>query len=100
MKYVADMEAKGGTDYMLRIDNQVKKVRLHLIIAFFIGDGKSADILCGCFGGYSSVGRISRACDCPQAGCSNTSRECVFLLRKKMEDTYKKSMSSNADTAK
>jgi hypothetical protein len=100
MKSVADMEAKGGTDFMLRIGNQVKKVRLHVIVAFFIGDGKSGDMLCGRFGGYTSVGRISRACDCPQDGCSNTSRECVFLLRKKMEETYQKSLSSDGDTAK
>ena len=34
------MEEKRGIDYMLRIGNQVKKVRLHVIVAFFIGDGK------------------------------------------------------------
>jgi hypothetical protein len=50
MKSVADMEAKGGADFMLRIGNhQVKKVRLHVIVAFFIGDCKSADMLCGRF---------------------------------------------------
>jgi hypothetical protein len=100
MKSVAEMEAKGRTDFMLRIGNHVKKVRLHIIVAFFIGDGKSGDMLCGCFGGYTSVGRISRACDCPQAGCSNTERECVSLLRQKMEETYQKSLSSDVDIAK
>ena len=75
MKSVAEIEAKGRTDFMLRIGNHVKKVRLHIIVAFFIGDGKSGDMLCGHFGGYTSVGCISRACDCPQAGCSNTERE-------------------------
>ena len=40
---------------MLRIRSQVKKVRLHNIVAFFIGNGNSGDILCGCFGGYTSV---------------------------------------------
>jgi hypothetical protein len=40
------------------------------------------------------------ACDCPRAGCANTSRECVFLLRQKMEETYQKSLSSDAVTAK
>eukprot|EP00978_Attheya_sp_CCMP212_P034207 scaffold142321_cov43-Attheya_sp.AAC.1 len=55
--------AKGGIDFMLRIGNQVKRVRLHIIVAFFIGDGKSGDMLCGRYGGYTSVWRISRACD-------------------------------------
>ena len=102
MKSVADMEAKGGTDFMLRIRNQVKKVRLHIIVAFFIGNaGNSGDMLCaGCFGGYTSVGCISRVCDCPQARCSNTETECVFLLRQKMEETYHISLSSDVDIAK
>jgi hypothetical protein len=69
------MEAKGGTDFMLRIGNQVKKVKLHVIVALFIGDGKSGDMLCGRFGGYISVGRISRACDCPQDMSLSTQTE-------------------------
>jgi hypothetical protein len=103
MKSVAEMEAIGRTDFMLlRIGNQVKTVRLHVIVlAFFIGDGKSGDILCGRFGGYTSIGRISRACDCSQAGCSNTERECAFLQqRQKMEETYQKSLSSDVVIAK
>jgi hypothetical protein len=53
MKSVAEIETEGGTDFMLRIGNQVKKVRLHIIVAFLIGDGKGGDMLCGCFGAYS-----------------------------------------------
>jgi hypothetical protein len=34
MKSVAEMEAKGGTEFMRRIGNQVKKVRLHIIAVF------------------------------------------------------------------
>jgi hypothetical protein len=84
MKSVAEMEAKGGTDFMRRIGNQVKKVRLYIIAVFFIGDEKS------------------RACDYPQAGeCSNTEREFVFLLLiQKMEETYQKYLSSDVDIAK
>eukprot|EP00978_Attheya_sp_CCMP212_P021887 scaffold64342_cov48-Attheya_sp.AAC.5 len=66
LKNVHDFEAKGGIDWMLRIGNQVKRVKLHIIVAFFIGDGKSGDMLCGRFGGYMHVWRISRACDCQQ----------------------------------
>jgi hypothetical protein len=35
MKSVAEIEAKGGTTFMLRIGNQVKKVRLHVIVVFY-----------------------------------------------------------------
>ena len=100
LKNVHDCEAKGGIDWMLRIGNQVKRVKLHIIVAFFIGDGKSGDILCGRFGGYTNVWRISRACDCWQQNCSNSSRECVYLLRAKMEETFEKTKSDDADVAK
>jgi hypothetical protein len=54
---------------MVRVENQVKKVRLHVIVAFFIGrDCKGGDMLCGhSFCGYTSIGvDMSRACNCLQ----------------------------------
>eukprot|EP00978_Attheya_sp_CCMP212_P039024 scaffold198861_cov39-Attheya_sp.AAC.1 len=100
LKSVHDCEAKGGIDFMLRIGNQVKRVRLHIIVAFFIGDGKSGDMLCGRYGGYTSVWRISRACDSQQETCSNSTRECVHLLRAKMEELYEKTKSDDDDVVK
>eukprot|EP00978_Attheya_sp_CCMP212_P037553 scaffold178283_cov66-Attheya_sp.AAC.1 len=86
---------------MLRIGNQVKRVRLHIIVAFFIGDGKSGDImLCGRFGGYTSMWRISRACDCQQEVCSNSTKECVYLLRVKMEEIFENTKSNDDDVTK
>eukprot|EP00978_Attheya_sp_CCMP212_P002439 scaffold4969_cov43-Attheya_sp.AAC.1 len=45
-------------------------------------------MLCGCYGGYTTVWRIIRACDCQQRCCSNSDTECVYLLRAKMEELY------------
>eukprot|EP00978_Attheya_sp_CCMP212_P005526 scaffold12431_cov57-Attheya_sp.AAC.1 len=91
--------AKGGIDWMLRIGNQVKRVKLHTIVAFFIGDGKSGDKLCGRFGGYMHVWRIIRACDCWQECCSDSTRECVYLLRVKMEEIFENTKSNDAAVA-
>eukprot|EP00978_Attheya_sp_CCMP212_P034214 scaffold142374_cov35-Attheya_sp.AAC.1 len=74
--YTKARKAKGSIDWMLRIGNQVKRVKMHIIVAFFIGDGKSGDMLCGRYGGYTHVWRISRACDCWQECCSDSTREC------------------------
>eukprot|EP00978_Attheya_sp_CCMP212_P009428 scaffold22307_cov29-Attheya_sp.AAC.7 len=100
LRKIHDCEAKGGIDFILRIGNQVKRVRLHIIVAFFIGDGKSGDMSCGCYGGYTSVWRISRACDCQQETCSNSSTECVYLLRVKMEEIFENTKSNDDDVAK
>eukprot|EP00978_Attheya_sp_CCMP212_P010693 scaffold26017_cov86-Attheya_sp.AAC.2 len=101
-KNVHDCEAKGGIDFMLRIGNQVKRVRLHIIVAFFIGDGKSGggDMLCGRYGGYTSVWRISRACDCQQHCCLNSDTECIYLLRVEMEEIYENTKSDDAAVVK
>eukprot|EP00978_Attheya_sp_CCMP212_P018164 scaffold49369_cov29-Attheya_sp.AAC.1 len=56
-------------------------------------------MLCGRFGGYTHVWRISRACDCWQENCTDSSRECVYLLRAEMEETFEKTKSDDADVA-
>eukprot|EP00978_Attheya_sp_CCMP212_P016137 scaffold42014_cov81-Attheya_sp.AAC.1 len=57
-------------------------------------------MLCGHYGGYTHVWRISRACDCWQEVCSNSNRECVYLLRVTMEEIFENTKSNDDDVAK
>eukprot|EP00978_Attheya_sp_CCMP212_P040765 scaffold226135_cov37-Attheya_sp.AAC.1 len=52
-------------------------------------------MLSGHYGGYTSVWRISRACDCWQEACSDSTRECVYLLRVKMEEIFENTKSND-----
>eukprot|EP00978_Attheya_sp_CCMP212_P041118 scaffold231686_cov39-Attheya_sp.AAC.2 len=54
----------------------------------------------GRYGGYTTVWRISRACDCQQECCSNSDTECVYLLRVEMEEIFENTKSNDDDVAK
>eukprot|EP00978_Attheya_sp_CCMP212_P022671 scaffold68060_cov118-Attheya_sp.AAC.1 len=57
-------------------------------------------MLCGRYVGYTSVWRISRACDCQQQCCSDSDTECVYLLRVEMEEIYENTKSDDAAVVK
>eukprot|EP00978_Attheya_sp_CCMP212_P013208 scaffold33151_cov81-Attheya_sp.AAC.1 len=96
LKNVHDCEAKGGIDFMLRIGNQVKRVRLHIIVMVKVET---------CF---VVVLVVTQACDAlaghvtvsTQECCSNSNTECVYLLRVTMEEIFENTKSNDDDVAK
>ncbi len=62
----------------LRLGKSLKKVYLHLPLAFVIGDGKSNDHLCGRYGGHRT-NRACRACTVSFSSLDNPNHQCQWL---------------------
>ena len=60
----------------LRLGNKIKYVRLHLPIAFVMGEGLNADQLSGRLINYNKTQRISRFCFCHWGTCDSFSHKC------------------------
>ena len=63
----------------VRMGDNVKRLRVFFPFAFFMGDALSNDALCGRLQSYSGQGRISRFCNCPANGCSDTTQFCELI---------------------
>jgi hypothetical protein len=71
---------RDGVFVQLCLGDYLKTVRLHIPVAFVINDAKSADMLCGRYGGYSK-GRISRSCLTTFEDCSDTTGLCRYVVK-------------------
>ena len=74
-------------DFMLRIDNVVKKVNLHIPVAFIIADTQGADKLCGRYLVYKdNVQRLHRSCMCIPSDATATHKKCEWVDMDMMMD--------------
>ena len=63
----------------LRLGNKIKYVRLHLPIAFVMGDGLNADQLSTRLINYTQTPRISRFCFCHWNTCDSSTHKCHIV---------------------
>lgn len=106
LQSLSDMQRTPYTTFV-RLGNNIKKVKLHLPVAFVMGDAKSQDNLVTRLGGYQS-GFVSRACLCPFVDLDDPYHTCQFmkpgptdhLVDTILDDRYQRSIRGGAESTR
>lgn len=70
----------------VRIGSQIQFMRMYYPFAFCIGDAVSGDMLCGRYGGYQRVSRISRCCNASFLQADDPDLECIPVAAAQYHD--------------
>ena len=81
-----DME--NGIQMTVMIGSQLKQMNVFFPIAFWMGDGKSSDMLCCRIAHYEQP-RMSRACYCTFDECDDPYHQCVWVTQAEQHELLK-----------